>query len=149
MRLIPSSSYLLLLLWVVASPLQAAQFVGVEDGKLESDEGKALLEWRSEATAGTPEFELQQLAGPGRLEPRILYTGPDTATFLSGLGEGTYQFRVRELEGEWSEPVELKVRYPSPYLVWSLMGLGTFVFLATLVAILRGHRRQTVEGASG
>lgn len=149
MRSDSPSQFLVLLFWVASLPLHAAHFVGVDDGKLESDEGKVLLEWASEVTAGTPEFELQELSGPGRSEARILYTGPDTGTFLSGLGEGIYLFRIRDLGGEWSAPVELKVLYPPPFLVWSLMGLGTFVFLATVVAILRGHRLQTVEGGSG
>ncbi len=111
--------------WVTESPVAAG-------------EGHALLSW--EAIEGVAEYELSQ-------GERVRYEGPDLAFFASGLKEGVHSFRVRAAGGEWSEPLEVEVAYPSAGKVWTLLVVGMVVFVLTVVAVVGGYRRQRVREA--
>jgi hypothetical protein len=79
--------------------------------------------------------------------PRRVYRGPDRATVLSGLPDGTYYFRARIWQrGEpvtaWSEPVRAEVEHHSLARALGLFALGGVVFAATVALILLG-RGQT------
>lgn len=79
-------------------------------------------------------------------EPIDYYSGLDERTFLSGLAEGTYFFRVRALDaesrpGEWSEVLAIKVDYVDRWKVNLLMLIGLLCLLATVVIIVRGSLR--------
>lgn len=122
---------------------------------IESEEGKVVLTWSwpTSPPDRPVEFEVQGAATPGFAAARVLYEGPDRATVITGLLEGTYFYRVRAITGKddftpWSEPLEVQVDYPNRQTVGWLIGLGLVVFLATVTAVGVGHRR-VAGGGSG
>lgn len=110
-----------------------------------SEDGVVALGW-SDAGAPGDEFELQQASDPGFSDVKTRYEGPDRGSVITGLAEGEYFFRVRTAgAGAWSPPVKVTVKYMGMGLVWTLMGVGIVVFIATVGAILRGHFREGAE----
>jgi len=90
-------------------------------------------------------YELQQSPTAEFETPRLLYKGPDTGTFVSGLPEGSTYFRIRDVTreespGPWSETLEVRVNYPAPWLVKTLVGFGTLLALILLTTIILGSR---------
>lgn len=123
--------------------VQAVEFVSPGADTI-SEDGVVAFGW-SESDVGT-EFELQQATTKSFSETKTRYRGPDRGSVITGLGEGTYFFRVRVSDADhWSAPVRVEVKYMNMALVWTLMGVGVFVFGATVTAILRGHYKQEVE----
>ena len=119
-----------------------------------SDAGHVRLKWdfRDEALSnGAIHFELQQAKDPAFEISRTIYTGPDLASFISGLPNGEFHFRVRaqtengSLVSAWSQPVLLKVQHHSLQLAFTLFGVGAVVFLATLALVFFGNRRTGKE----
>jgi hypothetical protein len=97
------------------------------------------------------EFELQVAATPDFRDAQLRYRGPDEATFISGLAEGEYFFRVRSLRQDkktsaWSEPLYLIVEYDSLAKAFLLFGVGAFVSIATVALVVTGDRRARREG---
>jgi hypothetical protein len=96
-------------------------------------------------------FELQQSEDPAFSDPLVIYQGPDLATFLSGLPDGTFHYRIRAIgpeaaaPGRWSSPVVLEVKHHSLRLALLLFGLGAVVFLLTVGIVMQGHRSTTTR----
>lgn len=104
-----------------------------------SDDGTVNLEWEGEGLS----YQLEQSTDPGFSPAHERYAGTDTASVLTGLGEGRYYFRVRETSatgdpGDWSEPLALEVRYMDSRTLFLLLGTGAFVATLTIAAIIRG-----------
>lgn len=98
-----------------------------------------------------PAFELEGARSDDFAEPIDYYSGLDERTFLSGLAEGAYFFRVRALDtearpGEWSEVLALEVKYVARWQVYLLMLIGLLCLTATVFIIIRGSFRT--EGAA-
>lgn len=118
-----------------------------------TDDGTVALAWRSALPNpdAAREFEVRRWAegesGPGTL----VYEGPDTATFLSGLDEGTYELRIRarkpgEPFPEWgSVALSVEVEYIDSWLVATLMSVGAVTFATILGTIALGHRATRLE----
>lgn len=114
-------------------------------------EGSLKLEWSVEDEEGL-EYELVRAGTPEFADPLVLYTGPDEASFRSGLPEGVHHFRVRARRadgpwGPWSKSVTFEV---TPYS----LGVAVLMFCvgASLVAAIVGFlvvadRRVRVEEA--
>lgn len=109
--------------------------------------GHVQLEWGAETTK--PEtllFELQRSETPTFANPVTLYQGPDTGTFLSGLPDGDYYFRLRSQTAEgnarsaWSPPLRVTVQHHAMALAMGLFVLGGVVFLSTVTVLVRGDR---------
>ena len=96
------------------------------------------LEWDS---AQDSLFELQQAASADFTHARLIYQGPDKASFVSGLEDGTYYFRVRAPGEAWSDPLTVHVQHQSLKLAFTLFGLGGIVFLLTVFVVVNGARR--------
>jgi len=109
-----------------------------EASVIESNSGHIKLEWEAEMDTI---FELQRAPTRHFSEPTISYKGPDRASFISGLEEGEYYYRVRTAGGAWSEPLLIRVRYQSMTLAFTLFGLGGIVFLLTVLVVIRGVRQ--------
>ena len=77
-----------------------------------------------------------------------LYQGPDFATFLSGLPNGHYYYRVRTIAedtqtpGAWSATVTATVKHHSLAFALSLFGIGAIVFALTVGIVKQGNRRM-------
>ena len=78
------------------------------------------------------------------------YEGHHTSSFVSGLENGDFYFRVRarrpdeDLWSAWSQTLHVEVTHHSHVLALSLMGLGAAVFIAT-AAFLLAHRNDPIE----
>ncbi|MBN2225823.1 MAG: hypothetical protein JW763_00515 [candidate division Zixibacteria bacterium] len=99
------------------------------------------------------EFELQQSGDSAFADYRVRYLGPDLASYISGLKDGTYYYRVRVLKGghpgDWSRTVVVTVEHHSLKLAFTLFGLGAFVFVATVVVVFSGVRRDPRSSSTG
>lgn len=92
-------------------------------------------------------FELQQDVSADFPDPITRYRGNDRGSFISGLPEGDFFFRVRAVRGEgetgrWSEPLRVTVRYHSLAWAFFLFGIGAVVSLATIGLVVVGDRRS-------
>lgn len=120
-----------------------------------SDDGTVALAWAEEDAddAGLLIFEARRWSvGSGENEEGVLvYEGPDTATFLSGLPEGVYKLKVRARSPEGDYPawgddyLSVEVKYIESWLVVVMMSLGLVTFLAIVGAIVFGHRKASGE----
>lgn len=123
-------------------------------GELEvvNNAGQIKLIWQiadSLLAAEIHNFELQQSRDASFDNIRVLYKGSDLASFISGLPNGDYYFRVRTLTGsmpgQWSETLHLKVIHQSLGLAFTLFGLGAVVFISTVILILYGNKKTKEE----
>jgi hypothetical protein len=89
-------------------------------------------------------FELQQSQDPNFTTEKTIYLGPDRASFVSGLSEGSHFFRVRSEGGPWSETLEVRAKHQSIKLAYWLMLIGSIVFLATCAVVISGARQKPV-----
>jgi hypothetical protein len=137
------------LVWVGLLGALAAQpelTCGLEKsgGVHQSSDGVVDLKWSGDLTT----YELEA-ATPGDLfEPR--YLGADLSSVRTGLEEGVHRFRVRGINAEgdagpWSNVLSVEVSYMESGRVRLLLGLGGFVVLATILAILHGHFTHRVK----
>jgi len=122
-----------------------------------SDSGYTKLVWSYSNYPVIPEhieFELQQSTSIDFQNSVLKYKGQDTATYISGLPNGTYFFRIRAIHhntqqsGEWSEPLTLAVQHHSLYLAFILMAVGAVVFASTVAVIVRGAATTSSQSSS-
>lgn len=139
------SPFLFSLLWIAActgSFLSAAEesvtFSVPPGEEMTSADGVLSLSW--ESAGGEAVYELQQAGDKAFSNPVLRYTGPDTGSYLTGLAEGDYFFRVRKKDGEWSEPLQATVTFIDRRVLWALLVSGFVVVAATVVTILSGWR---------
>ena len=153
-------AFLFLNFWLFAMGIQSVaelpqpRWVSPAESPFLADEGKCLLQWELPDSKGTSfTFQVEQSNDPDFSSPRVRYQGPDLATYISGLPEGTHHYRVRSISdqenGPWSRIMEVKVEFVSQNLVISLFLLGTIVFAATVWAIWKGHCQYAENGDSG
>ncbi len=127
---------------------------GVDVERIDSNAPHIILTWSiSEEDERDPaafSYRLERAASPDFSDSRMLYEGRDRASFRAGLAEGSYFYRVRATDeagnaGVWSRPLHLEVAYQSMRLALSLFAVGAVVFLATLVLIIAGARKDRCE----
>lgn len=113
-----------------------------------TESGYVQLSWDLDPTVTVGKayhFELEQDTEEFFATPKQIYRGPDFATFLSGLKDGHYYYRVRLVadagSSAWSDPVMVRVEHHSLSLAFTLFGLGAVVFLLTVGIIVQGNRR--------
>jgi hypothetical protein len=112
-----------------------------------SNDGKASLSWTLEGEASV---QIQQSNNPEFSAPRSLYQGTDLASVITGLPDGAYHYRGRQVYPDgsastWSEPVTLRVAHHSLLRAGLFFVIGALVFLATTLLILIGNRRQGTD----
>lgn len=90
--------------------------------------------------------ELQESTSPDFRDSVTSYSGADRAAVISGKPDGTWYYRVRELDtaqpGPWSEPVKVAVIHHSLTRALIFLCLGIFVFVAIVCVIVRGTGKQ-------
>ena len=106
-----------------------------------TDSGYILASWqgRDEVTLEIAPW-LDSNGAPGTYRP--LYTGRNTAYFISGLADGTYALRLREEGGTQSAPFRLTVEHQSASRALLLSLLGAIVFLSVVAVIAKGAARD-------
>ena len=132
------------LLWYFSSAVhaRAVQF-SVDSLVINSPEGHIRLEWAADQEST---FELQRSLTSDFNSPTVLYRGPDRASFISGLENGTYYFRIREQNGVWSETLTVIVKHQSLLLAFMLFTIGAIVFLLTVWVVVRGAHETMSPG---
>ena len=114
---------------------------------------------RSDLKLGTASESLYDaMPDDARVRTKVYYEGPDHATFVSGLLDGDFAFRVRarvgtieDLKdatadwGPWSSTHAVEVRHHSLRSAGLFFVSGAFLFAALVVALLLGHRRVTQD----
>lgn len=149
-RLMPFFSPLLalalLLSATLASALPAPKLTG--DAKETTNAGHVLLRWAEDVDAERRDYELQESTSANFAKTDTRYAGPDRASFISGLPDGTYYYRVRQRADEsdawsaWSNPKQVVVKYHSDEKAAALFAMGLVVFVITAGFLLRN--RNTV-----
>ncbi len=105
------------------------------------------LSWQSdtEETQMKGDYILEQATDREFELATTLYRGPDTATLISGRPNGTYYYRIRNIENadspmQWSNVVTVEVAHHSLSRAFMFFILGAVVFVATLVIVVRGSQ---------
>lgn len=92
-------------------------------------------------------FRVIESQDPAFENYKVKYEGPDLATFVSGLPDGEYYYRVRAISGEsswksdWSKTLNVTVEHHSLRLAMTLMVIGAVVFISTVGLILYGNTK--------
>ena len=137
-----SITFLLSSMVIAATYNQSAPVFTLEKETL-SEDGHIKIEWNMDQAGA--DVELQQAEDKLFDNPHVIYRGPDNATFVSGLEDGTYYFRVRKLEGPWSEVITVNVKHHSLQVAFILFGLGAIVFAMTVFVVVRGAVNSSVD----
>jgi hypothetical protein len=118
-----------------------------QEPNLTTNEGHVALGWG--AGRDSLVYELQSALEPDFIEPTRLYQGTDQTSFLSGLVDGQYYFRVRakspgdDTWGPWSESVDLMCEHHSLTLAWVLFASGGLLF--GLIVFFVGVNARSLE----
>ncbi len=71
-----------------------------------------------------------------------VYKGPDTATTLSGLENGEYQFRLQAGLNEWSPEFGVRIQHHSLTKAMIFFGMGFCMFIALLALLILSPRAE-------
>lgn len=137
-------SYFLIAVFLALAPILARSEIPelrVVSGT-ESRQGIVKLEWSDKITSSPPLYELQVANDVSFANPKSIYSGLDEGTFISGLPDGLYHYRLRSEDGPWSNTVTIQVNHHSLQLALILMTLGAVVFLITIAVIVQGNKNQ-------
>ena len=130
--------FLCLLIPVTLSGQDADLDLHTERGNISND-GRIKLIWRSAGKETM--YELQSARDPDFEEYKVIYSGPDRASFVSGLKNGTYYYRVKPVDGVWSKVLTVEVKHHSLRLAMALFVVGGIVFVLTVGVVVIGTIR--------
>jgi hypothetical protein len=141
--------------WALAAA-RPAPAVQLEADSLTTQDGHVKLVWDVAARQEEKQwaFEVQVDSTAAFEAPTLLYQGPDKATFISGLPDGTYFYRIRvvgpeiDAPGPWEQAV-VTVDHHSLNLALTIAGIGSVVFVLTVIVVLRGAASMNTEHGSG
>ena len=122
-----------------------APSVQFQQDSLSTQDGHVKLVWRVPQAEDGPlwQYEVQVDSSADFAAPTQLYQGPDLATFISGLPNGEYFYRIRivgpevDAPGPWDRAY-VRVEHHSLNLALTIAGIGSVVFLLTVIVVLRG-----------
>ncbi len=98
------------------------------------------LSWENSYSGSS--YQLQQSAVASFSNNKTLYQGSDTASFLSGLSNGTYYFRVLDNQGNVSNIVTVTVAHHSLKQAFSFFALGGLMFIILVIVLLTANRTK-------
>ena len=108
-----------------------------------SEDGHIKIEW--DMPVADAVVELEQAKNKDFSDAVVIYNGPDNATFVSGLEDGTYYYRIRKVNGSWSDTISVTVNHHALSLAISLFIAGSIVFLLTVWVVVKGALTATTE----
>jgi len=112
--------------------------------KNSNDSGYFSIEWREDKKHPDAVFVLEQSQDKNFEETKRIYEGLDRASFISGLPNGTYYYRIRKkvngVRSPWSNTIVVDIEHHSLYLALSLAAVGLIVFASTAGIIIKGVR---------
>jgi hypothetical protein len=103
------------------------------------------LRWQKGDGAGG-DWQLQESRQAGLQDYKVIYRGPDLARVISGKHDGDYFYRVASADApgkEASNVIKVTVAHHPLKNAFLFFALGAAVFLAILVSIITGNRRNT------
>lgn len=106
--------------------------------------GNFQLSWHSTTKA---QYILHEATEADLSDARIIYSGPDTATVISGKPNNTYYYRVtaKSNPGIHSHTIKVTVAHHPLENAFGFFTVGVIVFLVTLIVILNGYRQELLE----
>jgi hypothetical protein len=113
-----------------------------------STAGYYRLNWTAEEANSDHVFVLQGATNAEFENPETIYQGPDLATVISGKSNGKYYYRVgiappdEPAVGKWSEVVSVDVKHHGLTKAVGFFLAGLMVFLATLIVIVKGAKKD-------
>jgi len=108
------------------------------------DQGIVKLYWEH-PTSDILEFELQQSTSSDFETFTSVYKGSDPATFISGLEDGTYYYRVYHSPTlSYSDTINIEVKHHPLGLALIMLSIGAVVFILTLFVLLKGARQKNI-----
>ncbi|MCB0664899.1 MAG: hypothetical protein KDC80_03710 [Saprospiraceae bacterium] len=122
----------------------------IPDKNENSETGYIQLKWIAQSDEDETilyQYQLQQAEDSTFSSGKEIYRGNDLASFISGLSNGNYYYRVRVIDedrkenGPWSATKLVAVKHHSLELALSLFTLGGIVFLSTVLIVVRGSRK--------
>lgn len=131
-----------LLLWVHLVNPANIQFKS-ENLNIDSNSGYIQLEWNVKSEVET--YVLQQATDSNFADAKVIYQGPDQASFVSGLNNNTYYYRVGDLQQNWSSTLRLNVKHQSLSLAYTLFILGFVVFAGTIFIVIKGVKTTSAS----
>jgi len=111
-----------------------------------SSAGYFRLSWKQDTENDTAifNFELQEADNPAFTQVKTLYSGPDTASLVSGRRNGIYYYRVGYLRDHtdpiWSNTQIVEVTHHPLSRAFMFFALGAIVFIATLTMVILGNK---------
>lgn len=129
------------------SPLLARSAIPILtiDNSSNPDQGIVKLNWEL-PQSDAQEFELQQSTFSDFSTFTSIYKGSDLATFISGLDNGTYYYRVFHPSSlSYSASIHIEVEHHPLSLAFIMLGLGAIVFILTLGVLIKGARQQPTQ----
>jgi hypothetical protein len=141
---IPLLSLIVLAVFAMgATPAMAVHSIELSTDTQVATAGYFQLSWHGDVQQA--QYRLLESGSPRFNHSTVIYEGPDLATVMSGKTNGTYYYRVAELEGDTpvtvSNTVKVQVAHHSLARAFLFFAIGAAVFLATLLMILRGNRQ--------
>lgn len=135
--------FLWFLLLVAPAFSFAAEHISLSGSTSNSTDGSLNITW---TLPENKRIELQQF-GQNQTDYKTIYSGSDSATVITGLSDGKYQFRARMLEADesfsdWSEPLVVEVKHHSLIKAFGFFIVGAIVFLGTLLLIVFGNKAK-------
>lgn len=120
----------------------------------ETNSGRIEIVWRIEHNPDDLDsviYELQEAGDSLFATSKVKYKGPDLATYVSGLANGRYYYRVRSFNktrdqySDWSPTVLVKVQHHSLGLAFTLFSIGAVVFILTVLVVVVGAYKNPVK----
>jgi len=137
--------FVLMLKFPCETKAREAPVVQFQQDSLSTQDGHVKLVWRVAEAADGPiwRYEVQVDSSAHFSQPTQLYRGPDLATFVSGLPNGEYYYRIRVIGPEVDQPgrwdqAYVRVEHHSLNLALTIAGIGSIVFILTVIVVLRG-----------
>lgn len=105
------------------------------------------LNWE---TAEPGDVQLQEADYPDFHDARLRYEGPDDASVISGMRDGTRYYRARIIDNDqaspWSKAVAVTVAHHPLSRAFMFFTLGVVVFVATLLMVIGGTKGGHRDG---
>lgn len=145
-RIISLKRVLLLFLLLGTVAAECSENFELVVSPTQSNDGAANISWSMTSDVAV---HIQKSLDADFTVPATLYRGKDGATVITGLEDGEYHFRGRQALADgrfspWSDAVTLVVAHHSLTRAATFFSIGAVVFLATLLLILFGAKRQGV-----
>lgn len=121
-----------------------ASQVAAQQVELEADTDVATAGYFQLRWSASGAVELEESTTADFDAPRIIYSGSDAATVISGKPDGDWYYRIRTASAKQgpSNTVKVSVRHHPIGRAAAYFTVGAVVFLATVLVIVNGARER-------